>query len=183
MRAEKNLRVWQVWSSLFVICIASIFVNASDTFDDSFKNWNAIGPTGGDVRSIKIDPRDKNHLYVTTLDGQVHTSRDAGKTWELVVNLNRPQLVLDNLIIDSRDSNTLYIAGHRHKQPGGFFKSTDGGKTWTEAKQLKTEAIHAMEQSSKDPNMLLAGSVTGVWISKDSGDTWKNTLQIQHHKS
>lgn len=173
MRAEKNLRVWQIWSSIFVICVTSIFVIAGDIFDDSFKNWNAIGPTGGDVRTIKIDPRDKNHLYVTTLDGQVHRSRDAGITWELVVNLNRPQLVLDNLIIDSRDSNTLYIAGHRHKQPGGFFKSTDAGKTWTEAKQLKTEAIHAMEQSSKDPNMLLAGSVTGVWISRDSGETWK----------
>ncbi len=175
MRSEKNLKVWQIWSSLIVIGLASIFVNASNNLDNSFKSWNVIGPSGGDVRSIDIDPKDKDHLFVTTLDGQVHTSYDAGKTWSLVVNLNRPQLILDNLIIDSRDSNIIYTAGHRHKQAGGFFKSIDGGKTWKESKQLKKEAIHAMEQSSKDPNMLLVGSVDGVWISRDSGETWKKS--------
>jgi photosystem II stability/assembly factor-like uncharacterized protein len=172
MSAMKNLKFWQIWSSVFIICLASVLTYAEKNFDDSFKDWNTIGPTGGDVRSIKIDPNNANHLYVTTLDGQLHQSFDAGKTWRLVVNLNRPQLVLDNLIIDSRNPNTLYIAGHRHKQPGGFFKSIDGGKTWKESKELSNEAIHAMEQSSKDPNMLLAGSVNGIWVSKDSGDTW-----------
>lgn len=173
MRAKKNLKVWQIWSSLLIICITSIFAYANNGVVETFKQWNTIGPSGGDVRSIKIDPRDKDHLFVTTLDGQVHTSYDAGETWSLVVNLNRPQLILDNLIIDSRDSNVLYTSGHRHKKPGGFFKSIDGGKTWNEAKELKEEAIHAMIQSEKDPNLFLVGSVTGIWISKDSGDTWK----------
>ena len=75
-------------------------------------------------------------------------------------------------MIDVRNSNILYVSGHRHKSPGGFFKSIDGGATWKEAEELKKEAIHAMVQSSKDPNMLLVGSVNGIWVSRDSGDTW-----------
>lgn len=173
MRSNKTFRLRQIWSSLLVIGIVSVFTFAGNNFDGSFKEWNAIGPTGGDIRTVVIDPKNKDHLFVTTLDGQVHTSLDGGKSWKLVVNLRRPQLILDNFIVDSRDSDILYTAGHRHKNPGGFFKSIDGGKTWNDAKELEKEAIHAMVQSPKDPDVMLVGSVTGIWISKDSGETWK----------
>jgi photosystem II stability/assembly factor-like uncharacterized protein len=138
-----------------------------------FKGWQIIGPNGGDVRAVAIDPRDKNRLYISTLDGQVHTSADAGKTWQFLVNFNRPLLILDNLMVDAKDSNLIYTSGHRHKEPGGFFKSTDGGTTWKESKELKSEAIHAMVQSSSNPNIILVGGVNGIWISDTSGDDWK----------
>lgn len=138
-----------------------------------FNGWNIIGPSGGDVRQIKIDPKNHDRLWVSTLDGQVYSSEDAGRTWRMAVNLNRPQLILDQLIIDPRDSKIVYTSGHRHKLPGGFFKTTDGGATWTEAKELRNASIHAMEQSSKNPNMILAGTVEGIWRSMDSGDSWQ----------
>ncbi len=136
-------------------------------------SWDIVGPSGGDVRVVTIDPRDKNKLYVSTLDGQVHMSTDGGKSWQMIVNLNKPLLVLDQLIIDSRDSKIIYTSGHRHKMPGGFFKTTDGGKTWKEAKELRNESIHAMVQSTKDPNLIIAGTVDGVWKSHNSGDDWE----------
>lgn len=184
MREKNNPKVWQIWSSLILICLTGVFAIAGNiNFDDSFKQWNTIGPSGGDVRVIKINPQNNSQLFVTTLDGQIYTSYDEGKNWQLLVNFNRPQLILDNFIIDSRDSNVLYVAGHRHKRPGGFFKSIDGGKTWKESKQLKNEAIHALVQSSKNPDMILAGSVTGVWISRDSGETWeKNSSESSPQK-
>lgn len=135
--------------------------------------WDMVGPSGGDVRVIAVDPRNKSRLYASTLDGQVHTSADGGQSWELLVNFNRPLLVLDQLMIDSRDSNIIYTSGHRHKMPGGFFKSTDGGKTWKESKELKNESIHAMVQSTKDPNLIIVGTVDGAWKSENSGDDWK----------
>jgi len=137
-----------------------------------FDDWKIVGPEGGDVRVITVDPKDKNRLYVSTLDGQIHTSADGGLTWRLLVNLNRPQLVLDQLIVDARDSKIIYTSGHRHKAPGGFFKTTDGGLTWKEAKELSKESMHAMVQSSLDPNVILVGTVNGVWMSKNSGDDW-----------
>lgn len=134
--------------------------------------WDILGPNGGDVRVVAIDPEDKNLMYVSTLDGQIHKSTDAGKTWRLLVNFNRPRLVLDQLFVDPRDSKVIYASGHRHVDAGGFFKSVDGGLTWKEAKELKSEAIHAMTQSASDLNVITVGTTKGVWISEDSGDSW-----------
>jgi photosystem II stability/assembly factor-like uncharacterized protein len=143
------------------------------TDKDQFSNWVLLGPSGGDVRAIAVDPRDKDRIYLTTLDGQVYRSTNAGDSWGLLVNLDKPQLVLDNLLIDLRDSNIIYASGHRFKQPGGFFKSTDGGVHWKEAKELRGESVHSMTQSDKDPSILLVGTLNGVWISKNSGDSWE----------
>lgn len=137
------------------------------------KDWDIVGPSGGDVRVIAIDPRDNNRIYASTLDGQIHTSADGGKKWLLLANLNRPQLVLDQLSVDLRDSKIIYTSGHRHKEPGGFFKTTDGGLTWKESKDLKNESVHAMTQSIFNPNIILVGTVNGVFISNNSGDDFK----------
>jgi photosystem II stability/assembly factor-like uncharacterized protein len=167
----------------FVAAFAALILNSlafgldpveglSPAGPDKFNDWQVTGPNGGDVRVVAIDPKDKNRLYISTLDGQVYTSADAGKSWLLLVNLNRPQMVLDNLFVDTRDSNTIYVSGHRGELAGGFFKSTDGGATWKEAKELKNEPIQAMTQSSLDPNIITVGTIKGVWISKNSGESW-----------
>ena len=171
-------RIWQLFTcylAVFVVLISALplFGNGNVFTDPSNKSvWSVVGPSGGDVRTVTIDPRDKNRLYISTLDGQVHTSADAGKSWQLLVNLNKPQLVLDQLFVDSRDSKVIYTSGHRGKIPGGFFKTTDGGANWKQVKDLRDEAIHAMIQSKVDPNMLFVGAKSGVWVSRDSGDNW-----------
>lgn len=162
---------------LLSILAAAVPVRAAEegnvfVSSDKLSQWRVLGPSGGDVRVVAADPRDKNRLYISTQDGQIHTSGDAGKTWQLLVNLNRPLLVLDQLFVDSRDSRIIYTSGNRGNMPGGFFKSSDGGVTWKEAKELSGESIHAMTQAVDDPNYLFIGSLTGVWMSKDSGDSW-----------
>lgn len=168
----KKTKIWQTSFVLFCICLTFTIVHAGDPAS-RFKNWQMLGPTGGDVRSIVIDPKNSQRLFISTLDGQVYKSENSGGTWELTTNFRRPQLVLDQLMIDSRDSNIIYTSGHRHKEAGGFFKTTDGGKTWKEAKELSNEAIHSMTQSALDPNIITVGTTNGVWISNDSGDGWK----------
>lgn len=155
---------------LFVVSVVSLLAGNEPL---KISDWQVVGPDGGDVRVITVDPKDKDRLYISTLDGQIHTSADGGKTWRLLVNLNRPQLVLDQLFVDSRDSKIIYASGHRHKEPGGFFKTTDGGATWKEAKDLSKASIHSMVQSDFDPNIILVGTIDGVWMSKNSGDDWK----------
>ncbi len=157
---------------MFLLSVGVTFANENTNEPAKFGDWEIVGPSGGDVRVITIDPKDKDRLYISTLDGQVHTSADGGLTWKLLVNLNRPQLILDQLIVDSRDSQIIYTSGHRHKAPGGFYKTSDGGLTWKESKELSKESIHAMVQSTLDPNIILVGTVHGVWISKNSGDDW-----------
>ncbi len=143
------------------------------TAAESFGDWQVMGPTGGDVRVIAVDPKDKDRLYISTLDGQVHTSANGGKSWRLLANLNEPELILDQLFVDPRDSRIIYTSGHRHKKPGGFFRSTDGGATWKASKDLSKESIHSMTQSDKDPDVILVGTTHGVWRSENSGEKWE----------
>src|SRR5687768_4628156 len=82
-------------------------------------DWRANGPPGGDVRSLVVDPANPDRFYLGTLDGQIYTSADGGKTWELLYNFNKPKLFVESIIVDPRDPRTIYVAAHRHKDAGG----------------------------------------------------------------
>jgi photosystem II stability/assembly factor-like uncharacterized protein len=168
-------RLFFVFLSLVSLFTPSFHVKATgnNNLNKSAMAWRTTGPTGGDVRSLVVDPKDSNRFFFGTLDGQIYTSNDACRTWSLFANFNRPRLYVDNIIIDSRDSNIMYVATHRHKESGGLYITKDGGKKWREISALKNEAIHAMIQSPTSPDILLAGTVSGVFRSMDSGETWE----------
>src|ERR1043165_2964003 len=167
---------------VFVALVATVLTRRSvlvSARDDSpaespqyAMDWRITGPTGGDVRALEVDPNDPQRFYFGTLDGQIYTSIDGGQQWRLLFNFNRPKLVLDHIIVDPRDSKTIYVSGHRHKDPGGFFKTTDGGVTWRESTQLKGEAVHSMTQSAANPDILYVGTNRTVFRSQDSGESW-----------
>ncbi|MCU1266663.1 MAG: hypothetical protein JWM21_2981 [Acidobacteria bacterium] len=152
------------------------------------EDWRSTGPPGGDVRALVVDPRDASRFYFGTLDGQIYTSTDGARTWRLLYNFNIPRLFVDHILVDPRDSNTLYVGAHRHKEAGGFFKSTDGGRKWRESRELRNEAIHSLAQSVFDPNILIAGTFNGIFRSDDSGTSWSqlptyNTQGLVHVES
>jgi photosystem II stability/assembly factor-like uncharacterized protein len=177
---SKSTKTVRSITALLLVALCAAFTPASIHADGGvyrdpagLTSWQVVGPNGGDVRVVAIDPKDKDRLYITTMDGQIHTSADGGKTWMLLVNLEEPRLVLDQLFVDPRDSNVIYASGNRGKLAGGFFKSKDRGVTWKEAKELHNEAIHAMTQAKDNPDLLFVGATTGVWQSKNSGDDWE----------
>jgi len=137
-------------------------------------DWRTTGPTGGDVRALVFDPNDAQRLYFGTLDGQIYSSQDGGQSWRLLVNFNRPKLFVDHIIVDPRNSNVIYVAAHRHKEPGGFYKSTDAGRTWHESRELREEALHSMAQSPSNMDVLYVGTNDGVYRSNDAGETWQH---------
>jgi photosystem II stability/assembly factor-like uncharacterized protein len=151
---------------------AEHFIDTTQDAADRTLNWSVAGPMGGDVRELVVDPTDPQHLVLGTIDGQIYQSTDGARTWARLANFNRPSIYIDHIIIDPRDSKTMYVAAHKHKEPGGFFKTTDGGETWREATELKTEALHSLAQSPSDPNILIVGSNRGVYRSTDAGETW-----------
>lgn len=153
----------------------SVSLAAGDATDPALysNDWRTTGPPGGDVRALVVDPNNPDRFYFGTLDGQIYTSSDGGKRWQLLYNFGKPRMFVDNIIVDPRNSRVLYVAGHRHNQPGGFFKSTDGGATWRESSELKNEALHSIAQSEASPNTLIAGSFNGMFRSDDAGDSWK----------
>ncbi|CDM65461.1 VPS10 domain-containing protein [Pyrinomonas methylaliphatogenes] len=158
--------------TLFSPCGTRVNAGAVPNRSSALVDWRVTGPMGGDVRALVIDPKDARKIYLGTLDGQIYVSTDGGERWSRLASFNRPGLYIDHIIIDPRDSRILYVGAHRHKEPGGFFKSTDGGQTWREAKELKGEAIHSLAQSSTKPDVIVAGTNNGVYRSDDAGETW-----------
>lgn len=166
--------------ALLSIAIAVYFAGnsaaaGSDAADPAnySNDWRPTGPPGGDVRGMVVDPSNPDRFYFGTLDGQIYTSADAGKRWDHLYNFGKPRLFVDHIIVDPRNSRVLYVGAHRHNEPGGFFKSKDGGVTWTEHPQLRNEAIHSLAQSESDPDTLIAGTFNGIFRSDDAGQTWK----------
>ncbi len=164
-----------------VIALLALFTFTASAFADGdpsdpalySNDWRTTGPQGGDVRALVVDPQNPDRFYFGTLDGQIYTSADGGKHWQLLYNFGKPRLFIDNIIVDPRNSRVLYVGAHRHNLPGGFFKSTDGGATWRESSDLKNEAIHSLAQSDSDPDTLIAGTFTGIFRSDDAGQSWK----------
>src|SRR5258705_13302179 len=193
---NRNMKYFPLLVILFALASAAIApktvfaVVDSDSPDPSqySADWRTTGPPGGDVRSLVVDPNNADRFYFGTLDGQIYTSADAGKRWTLLYNFNRPKLFVDHIIVDPRNSKVLYVGAHRHKESGGFFKSTDGGLTWRENAQLRNEALHSLTQSVADPNVLIAGTFNGIFRSDDSGESWQqlptsNTPGLVHVES
>lgn len=182
--------------ALFVLCLslsATVALVRADgdatTNAGAYSNdWRTTGPPGGDVRGLVVDPSNPDRFYFGTLDGQIYTSSDAGHQWQLLYNFGKPKLFVDHIIVDPRNPRVLYVGAHRHNQPGGFFKSTDGGVTWKENEQLKNEAIHSLAQSDSNPDTLIAGTFNTIFRSDDAGDHWKqlpttDVVGLQHVES
>lgn len=154
------------------VAIARVDGDATDPAVYS-NDWRTTGPPGGDVRGLVVDPANPDRFYFGTLDGQIYTSADAGRQWQLLYNFGKPRVFIDHIIVDPRNSRVLYVGAHRHDQPGGFFKSTDGGVTWKESALLKNEALHSLAQSESNPDTLIAGTYNTIFRSDDAGETWK----------
>jgi photosystem II stability/assembly factor-like uncharacterized protein len=179
MMSFKMNRLPHAALSLLLVLPALFFGASASLADDAGTDaarysdqWRPTGPPGGDVRGLVVDPNNADRFYFGTLDGQIYTSADGGKHWELLYNFNKPKLFVDHIIVDPRDSKVIYVAAHRHKEPGGFFKSTNGGRTFKESPELKNEALHSLTQAEANPNVLIAGTFNGIFRSDDAGDTW-----------
>ena len=73
--------------------------------------WEAMGPTGGDVRALASDPARPEVLYLGTTDGAIFTSSDAGADWEPLGLIGENQnAVVTAILVDPRNSARLFAA-------------------------------------------------------------------------
>ena len=83
-----------------------------------------VGPEGGMMNSIAIDPSDSNTVYAASSDNGVFKSADGGTTWSYS-GLNGG---IFQILIAPQSPGTVYaVAGAR-----GIFKSLDAGATWNQ---------------------------------------------------
>ncbi len=138
-------------------------------------SWFPFGPDGGSARSLAVDPHDHTHLYVGTATGTIYESHDEGKEWKRLTRIaKRDDLVLDNIQVDTKDPKHLVVgAWVVDHNDGGLFVSKDSGLTWTSEPTMQGQSIRALTQSASNPNVWVAGTLTGVQQSDDNGANWK----------
>jgi photosystem II stability/assembly factor-like uncharacterized protein len=136
--------------------------------------WLAVGPDGGDARSFVAVPNHPEHLYLGTTNSWIYESIDRGASWIRLGKLDdADDLVLDHIIVSPNNPKDLIVAGWNisHKG-GGVWVSHDGGVKWKQAEGLKGQSIRAFTSAPSNPQMLIAGTLEGVFRSMDSGATW-----------
>jgi len=139
------------------------------------QNWRPLGPPGGDVRSLAADPSRPGRIFLGTADGHIFGSEDSGVHWNLLGRVSaRLDAVITAIVADPRDTNVLLASAWTRDSTvdGGVFRSSDGGRTWSDA-GLAGHAVRALVTAPSDPNVLVAGTLDGAYRSIDGSKSWE----------
>jgi photosystem II stability/assembly factor-like uncharacterized protein len=130
--------------------------------------WQAIGPFGGDVRTIAIDPANGQTVYAGAYGGGVFKSTNGGASWTSIGNGITSKSVT-SLAIDPINSQTVYAGTE-----GGFFKSTDGGSSWSASNSGTTDSgIESLAIDPTNVQTIYLGTTGGrVFKSVNGGASW-----------
>lgn len=117
-------------SLVFLLISQEYFIqchlNAQTVPVDNSINWTSLGPGGGGaMTAIAIDPVNDDIVYVGTDLAGVFKTTDGGQSFKFI-NKGLKNLVIQEIAIDSRNTNILYIGTE-----GGLYKSSDSGETWS----------------------------------------------------
>lgn len=189
---QKNPNTWYV-----AVASGNVFktTNAGTTFQPIFENYDSYS-----IGCVSIDPSNSNTVWIGTGENNggrhigfgdgIYVSHNGGKSFKNVGLKDSEHL--SKIIIDPRDSNTVFAASQGPLwSPGGergLFKTTDGGKNWKNV--LSAGEYTGVTDVVIDPTnpdvmyaathqrhrnvwaIVNAGPETGIYKSIDGGDTW-----------
>lgn len=150
--------------------------------DGLYIQWHS-GFTEESILSQAISKQNSNRIYVGTGywagDGVFRTD-DGGQTWHSISNglpdIYHEKVAVDAIAVDPTNDNIVYAGLYDLYWPRrwyGIYKTIDGGLNWTEMNTGLTDSMViclAIDPSS--PNIVYAGTETGVFKSIDAGATW-----------
>jgi photosystem II stability/assembly factor-like uncharacterized protein len=144
--------------------------------------WTVLGPDGGDVRSLSVDPHDPGHVFLGTSTGSIFVSDDGGHNWARFAHLGGDDYVLDHILIDPQNPKHMFVSAWsvENQQAGDIFRSHDGGKNWEALEGMRGKSVRAMAISASDSKVLVAGALDGVYRSKDGGNRWERISPANH---
>jgi len=145
--------------------------------------WVLQGPSGGDARSLSYDPQNPSHVFLGTSTGSIFVSIDGGASWSRFAHLgSRDQYVIDHIIIDPRNTGVMFVSAWNveDSNSGDVFRSQDGGKTWATLSGMRQKSVRALAMAGSDSNVLVCGTLEGVYRSVDSGESWQRVSPPNH---
>jgi photosystem II stability/assembly factor-like uncharacterized protein len=146
--------------------------------------WQPIGPDGGNVRSLAIDPKNPDRIFLGTSAGNLYLSSDGGRNWSRFARPgNSAEMVLDHIVIDPTDSRNIFAAAWNAQLPnsdGELYRSHDAGKTWEIVADLHGKSLRALSMADSDPKILVVGALDGIYRSRNGGHDFERISPANH---
>jgi len=156
--------------------------------------WRSIGPAsmGGRIDDIAAVDSNPYVAYVGFATGGVWKTVNNGTTWEPIFDVYSSSSIGDIAVCQS-DPNIIWVgtgeANNRQSASfgDGVYKSTDGGKTFTNVGLKETQTIARIVIDPKDANTVYVAALgrlfgpnkeRGVYKTTDGGKTWNNVKFI-----
>ena len=148
----------------------------------------AIAPSNPKI--LYVGTGEPNNRQSSSFGAGVYKSIDGGENFEYV-GLKETQTIA-KVVVHPKDPNTVYVAAVGHlfgpNPERGIFKTTDGGKNWTNVKFIDNDTgFIDLVMHPTEPNTLFAASYqrrrqpwgfngggpgSGIWRTGDAGKTW-----------
>ncbi len=166
-------------------------IHWNPVFDDQpIATMGAVAVAPSDPSIVYAGSGEANIRGNVEVGNGIYRSTDAGKTWKHVW---KQEGQIGRIVVHPQNADVAYAAvlGHAFgpNPERGLYRTTDGGKSWQQVlkKDADTGAIDvvldaaspkvifaALWQTRRKPwEMTSGGPGSGLYVSRDGGDTWK----------
>jgi photosystem II stability/assembly factor-like uncharacterized protein len=136
--------------------------------------WKPLGPFGGPIQSVAIDPHHPDTVLAATATGLLFLSRTGGDTWVPSPFPAQLRGVLHTLLADLATPHTYFAAvSSEFPECAGVFRSGDDGATWEQLPGMREHQVWSLAASPADPSLIAAGTEQGLFITHDRGESWQ----------
>jgi photosystem II stability/assembly factor-like uncharacterized protein len=139
----------------------------------AFADWRTLGPDGGTVVALAVDPGDSRTVYAATqIFGRLFKTVDGGETWRLSDQGLPTESVLRTVAVDPRRRATVWAATARN----GVYKSTDAGASWSPSLSPRPGfdgTTHDLAVDFRRPAVVYAATSAGIFKTANGGGEWK----------
>jgi photosystem II stability/assembly factor-like uncharacterized protein len=195
-----NLRTITVLVFLLIILLSITYAQSSDPLEkllSNFLTWRNIGPAvpGGRTVDIDVVESNPNLIYAAVGPSGVWKSENNGVSW-FPVFYKEVTVSVGALAVAQSSPEIIWVgtgeATCRNSVTigDGVYKSTDGGKTWTNMGLKDTRHISRILISRGDANVVYVAAMghlwgpnpeRGVYKTVDGGKTWTKVLYINEN--
>jgi photosystem II stability/assembly factor-like uncharacterized protein len=157
-------------------------------------HFRPIGPASmsGRITDLAVYESNPAVYYVATAHGGVWKTINNGTTFEAVFQTQGP-LSMGAIAISQSNPDLVWVgSGESSNRQStswgdGVYKSTDGGKTFTNVGLRTSKMINRVAIDQRDNNIVFVaatgslwgpGGERGIFKTTDGGKTWKQTLKV-----
>lgn len=136
-------------------------------------DWElCFGLSKGFIKTLVVAKSDERILFAGTSRGIILRSKNGGESWEV---LGQPayQFNLTAMAVAPDDPMRVFASAYGN---GGYtiWKSKDMGESWEMVPGigLPRTHIHSLVVAGQETNQIIAGTASGLFISRDGGINW-----------